>query len=203
MTWLVIVVVLAAAFAPVAYMMPSKRDRALSSLRMIARREGLEVAVTHLPKLDAEAHERVSASGKLREAQLDCVSYGLRLPKRQLQPVRYRLLWLQDTEFPVVAGASWELDRKFQLATETLPEPLYWEVLAEIESLLPEDVLALAVTEDFVLCYWRERLKAAAEKGRDAESLVANIRDLLNKIAYHHNAHFPPPAAHSEPESPS
>ena len=76
MTWLVIVVVLAAAFAPVAYMMPSKRERALADLRMVARREGLEVDVTYLPKLDAEPHERVSASGKAREARLDCVSYG-------------------------------------------------------------------------------------------------------------------------------
>lgn len=203
MTWLVILVVLAAAFAPVAYMMPSKRDRALSSLRMVARREGLEVAVTHLPKLGAEAHERVSASGKLREAQIDCVSYGLRLPKRQLQPVRYRLLRLEGTQFPVIAGSSWELDRKFQLATAIRPDPGYWEVLAEIESLLPEDVLGLAVTEDFVLCYWRERLKAAAEKGRNPEALVADIRELLNKVAFHHNQHFPPPAAHSEPESPA
>ena len=209
MTWLVILIILAAAFAPVAYMIPSKRDRALTELRMIARREGLEVEVTHLPNLDAPAHERVSASGKPRDARIDCVSYGLRLPKRQLAPVRYRLLRDSNTEFPVLAGqpqSNWELDRRFEQATEPVPGPDYWTVLAEVEALLPEDVLGLAVTEDFALCYWRERLKpsapAAAEERRDPDALVADIGNLLKKVAQFHTGSFTPQATDRAPETP-
>ena len=209
MTWLVILIILAAAFAPVAYMMPSKRDRALSELRMIARREGLEVEVTQLPKLDAPAHERVSASGKPRDARIDCVSYGLRLPKRQLVPVRYRVLRDSDTEFPLLERSpqsKWELDRRFEPATQPVPEPDYWAVLEEVEALLPEDVLGLAVTEDFAQCYWLERLKpsasATADERRDPAALVADIGNLLKKIAQFHTDYFAPQATDPAPETP-
>jgi len=204
MTWLVILIVLAAAFAPVAYMMPSKRDRALADLRMVARREGLEVDVTHLPKLDAPAHERVSASGKPRDARIDCVSYGARLPKRQLSPVRYRLLRDVDTEFPLLPESPqshWELDRRFEPATEPVPDADYWLVLNDVEALLPSDVLGLAVTEDFVLCYWRERLTTEALERRDPASLVTDIRLLLNKVAQFHTEYFAPQATDPAPES--
>lgn len=217
MTWLIIIVVLAAAFAPVAYMMPSKRDRALSDLRMIARREGLEVDVTHLPKLNAEPHERVSASGKARDARLDCVSYGWRLPRRQMAPVRFRLLRDENSEFPLHSGSPWELDRAFAPATKPAPSTDYWRVLDEIEALLPADTLGLAVTDDFVLFYWKERLsreqQAEQQKGvgtaaettsqapknpRDSAALVADIRLLLNKVAEFHEEFFAPPPP--EPE---
>jgi hypothetical protein len=223
MTWLIILVVLAAAFAPVAYMMPTKRDRALSDLRMIARREGLEVDVTHLPKLNAEPHERVSASGKAREARLDCVSYGLRLPRRQLAPVRYRLLRHENSDFPLYSGSSpdkgtsWELDRQFAPATEPAPTSDYWRVLDDVEALLPADTLGLAVTDDFVLFYWKERLRSeqqgeqqgvqntgtetaaqARKNPRDSAALVADIRLLLNKVADFHEEFFAPPKP--EPE---
>lgn len=204
MTWLVILIILAAAFAPVAYMMPSKRDRALSDLRMTARREGLEVEVTSVPKLDAPAHERVSASGKPREATIDCVSYGFRLPRRQLQPVRYRLLRTTDTEFPLLPTppqSHWEIDRQFEPATQPVPGADYWEVLGRLEALLPGDVLGLGVTEDFALCYWRERLTPEALGERDPEALVADIRVLLNKLAQFHTDYFTPEATDPAPES--
>ena len=195
MTWLLIIVVLAAAFAPVAYMMPSKRDRRLAELRMIARREGLEVDVTRLPKLAAEAHERVSASGVAREAHIECVSYGLRRRRTDAQVVRYRLLQHANTEFPVAPGEPWELDRGFSPATSPAPPPEYYAILAAIRDSLPQDVLGLAVTDEFVLCYWREKLPG--EAAEDA-ALVAGLRQALNKIANHHEAFFAPPPA---PES--
>lgn len=202
MTWLLILVVLAAAFAPVAYMMPSKRDRALADLRMIARREGLEVDVTRLPKLDAEPYERVSPSGQTLEPTVDCVSYGLRLSTRQLAPVRYRLLRVEHSDYAVLPGVAWELDRSFKPATAPVPLPDYWAVLPPLEAMLPHDVLALAITDDFVLVYWRERLakEAAARggQGRDSAALVADLRKLLNQIAQYHEKYFAPPAPETD-----
>ena len=195
MTWLLIIVVLAAAFAPVAYMMPSKRDRALADLRMIARREGLEVDVTHLPKLAAEAHERVSASGIAKDARLDCVSYGLRVPKNRAVPTRYRLLRNPGGEFPVQPDSPWELDRTFKPATSPVPEAAYWVVLPTLEPQLPKDVLGLAVTDDFVLCYWHERLPGPEP---DAAAVVANIRQVLNILVKHHEDFFTPVLADPE-----
>ena len=216
MTWLIILVVLAAAFAPVAYMMPTKRERALTDLRMLARREGLEVDVTQLPKLAALPHERVSAGGKTRDPRIDCVSYGRRLNKAQIVPVRYRLLRAAGTEYPIIPGSAWELDRHFKAATRPVPAPDYWQFLGEIEPLLPKDVLGLAVTDDFVLLYWLERLSAETRPpaqgpevtdigvsnvggARDSAALVADIRILLNKVAEFHGVYFAPPAPDVEP----
>lgn len=190
MTWLLILVILAAAFAPVAYMMPSKRDKALASLRMIARREGLEVDVTHLPKIDAEPHERVSAGGVERQANLECVSYGLRLPKSDAKPVSYRLLYSPATTWPVLPGQAWEMDDRFRSASKEVPAAGagYWSILSALEPLLPVDRLGLAVTDQFVLFYWRERL---SQETQEPAQLVANIRQLLNKVADHHRVSFP------------
>jgi len=188
MTWLIILVVLAAAFAPVAYMMPSKRDRALADLRMVARREGLEVDVTRLPNLHAEAHERVSASGRQREAVIDCVSYGLRLNKAIQPGNAWRLLHDTNTEFPVLDGTPWEYDRQFPSAGSDVPAAAYWHWLGGVTRELPADVLGLAVTDDFVLCYWQERLKDVANPA----TLVAQIRQTLNLIANHHQTFFHP-----------
>ena len=191
MTAFIIIVLLAAAFAPIAYMMPSKRDRALADLRMIARREGLEVDVTRLPKLDAEPHERVSASGIEREATIDCVSYGVRLPKSSDLRVRYRLLLAPDTEWPVAPGTSWELDLKFKPATADHPiaNDRYWAILDELGSLLPVDRLGLAMTDDFALFYWQERLTMETA---DAAAIVVKIRQALNKLVNHHQKYFAP-----------
>lgn len=197
MTWLIIVVIMVAAFAPVAYMMPSKRDKALANIRMIARREGLEVDVTQLPKVDAQPHERVSAGGIAREALMECVSYGLRLPKTEGQAARYRLLRNTATEWPVLPAVSWELDGNFKAASfdHAAAGDAYWAILSDIDSLLPDDQLALAVTDDFALFYWRERFGGETA---DVAAIVTNIRQALNKLADHHQRFFavvPPEAA--------
>lgn len=191
MAWLIIIVILAAAFAPVAYMMPSKRDKALANLRMIARREGLEVDVTRLPKLDAEPHERVSAGGVERAANTECVSYGLRLPKNDGLAARYRVLVCKATQWPVREHSDWQLDDTFAAADADHPSAgeTYWTILAELEPLLPADRLALAISDDFALFYWRERL---GEEALEPAELVANIRQALNKLVEYHQNSFPP-----------
>ena len=200
MTWLIIIAILAAAFAPVAYMMPSKRDKDLSKLRMIARQEGLEVDVTRLPKLAAEPHERVSAGGVAREATTECVSYGIRLPKSDGPAAWYRLLHAQDTQWPVQSGSTWQLDDGFTAASADQPQvgDDYWDILDALEPLLPQDRLGLAINDDFALFYWRERLTG---EGAEAAEVVANIRKVLNKIAKHHQEAFPSPTPPGAPES--
>jgi len=201
MTWLIIIAILAAAFAPIAYMMPSKRDKYLSNLRMIARREGLEVDVTRLPKLDAEPHERVSAGGVAREALAECVSYGIRLPKSDGPTLRYRLLHTPDAQWPVLPDSAWQLDDGFTAAGVDQPRvgDSYWDILAVLEPLLPQDRLGLAINGDFALFYWRERL---AEEGIEPAEAIANIRRMLNKIVKHHQESFPSNTPPQSPESP-
>jgi len=90
-----------------------------------------------------------------------------------------------------------------------VPDQDYWGVLDDLESLLPEDVLGLAMTEDFALCYWRERLKAngsapdtSVAERRDPEALVADIGNLLKKVAQFHADYFAPQATDPAPELP-
>ncbi len=180
MSWLVIIIVLAAAFGPIAYLLPSKSDRALAELRRLARAKGLEVAVTRVPKLAAAAHERVSAGGVPRQPTLDCVSYALRLPATPDKPCQWRVLRTRETSYEIAPG--WELDRTFSRDSTPLPGA-YWQILHEITPRLPADAVALAVTESASLCYWLESVKAV-----DAASQVAALRTELVKLNEHHLA---------------
>ena len=58
MQWLVIILILALVIGPVAYLLPSKKDKRLAALRLRARQLGLHITLSRLPKLDPSAEER-------------------------------------------------------------------------------------------------------------------------------------------------
>jgi len=181
MTWLIILLILAAAFGPVAYLMPSARDKALTNIRALARAAGLEVEITQLPKLAAEAHERVSAGGVARTPTLEGVGYLWRFRTRPAAELQFRVLRAPNDEFAVAPG--WELDRTFADATQRPPAEDYWKILYEIADDLPADVQGLAVSKAGYLCYWSERIGE-----HDPQALVAQIERALQAMAAHHEA---------------
>jgi hypothetical protein len=78
MTWLIIGLILLAAFGPVLWLVPSRKDRHLSALREQARLEGLVVELRRLPKLQPSAHERVTAGGRVKKPVQECAAGCIR-----------------------------------------------------------------------------------------------------------------------------
>lgn len=182
MTWLIILAVLAAAFGPVAYLRPSKRDRVLTELRAAARKQGIIVELTQVPKLAALAHERVTSGGVERIPNLACVAYTIHPQPRPEPPVRYRLLRQPNTEYPVAHTLSqWELDRSFAAAAPLQFGPLapadYWRAVADIVEQLPADTVAIAVTDTACSCYWQETLNGL-EPAASVAALAAALQNL-------------------------
>ena len=60
MEWFVILLALGVAIGPILYLMPSDRDRYLTSLRALARKLGYTVQVDKVLKLDPTDDERVT-----------------------------------------------------------------------------------------------------------------------------------------------
>ena len=80
------------AAGPILWLLPSKRDKRLAELRAAARRAGLVVEIVAVPKLDADASERVSAGGVARHATIDCAAYRLPLPRPLTAAPHWQLL---------------------------------------------------------------------------------------------------------------
>ena len=155
MSWLIVLLVLLAAFGPVAYFMPSRRDRQLADLREQARRLGVDVSLARLPKLAASPDERVSPGGQRRVPVLDCVDWSLRTERGDADWPRVRLLRHERTEFPALPElADWELDRSFHPAA---PPQAVLARLASYVSDVPADAVGLALSEGRASLYWHER----------------------------------------------
>ncbi|MEM7219112.1 MAG: hypothetical protein AAF515_12155 [Pseudomonadota bacterium] len=194
-TLLIVLAGMALVVGPIAYLMPSRRDRELASLRMAARARGLEVELARLPKLNADAHERVSASGIAKQPVLECVEYGLPLPLALQGALSWRALVAPETEFPLTPGLpNLELDRG---ATPNVPLPPYFAALPEILAALPADTVALGVTRTGVVCYWHERLGGAADSAAghrpagaqaSGEAILDALAQALRALLAHHAA---------------
>ena len=170
-------VVIALVLGPIMYALPSPKDKRLSSLRLAARQAGLEVKLTQIPKLDPEAHERVSSGGIAKEAKLACTAYRLAHDTERLADCSGRQL-LRIPQAPTITFTEvfpgWAIQD---------PEGLdWWRSNRQfwIESLanLPREILAIEVDGRFLACYWRE--------SGDLESgMIERISDALKSIRIH------------------
>ena len=176
MVWIVIALVLIAAIGPVFYLMPSKASRRQAALRTAARQAGLVVEVGSVPKLDADAAERVSSGGAPRDAKIDCAVYRLPLARRLVQAPQWMLLksarenrfldgW--TTQTPPVAVP---VDRA-----------AYWREVAAIVDALPGSCVAVEAGRQTVSWYGTERIGDT-----DPDTLAQAIRDGLARLAKVH-----------------
>ena len=174
MTWLLVGGLLILAFGPVLWLMPTKRDRQLVKLREHARREGLIVEVTALPKRCARAEERVGADGVEREVTQPCSAYRLAASRPWQRAPCWFLLrdaggttplsgWTQHPEVPLTA-LSVDAD--------------YWRAVGDAVAGLEDHCLAMEVTERAASWYWLENAR-----GREATELVSEIAERLRAIA--------------------
>ena len=151
MTWIIIGFVLLVAFGPVFWLLPSKRDRRLSTLRSKALAQGLVVELRRLPKLNPEPEERVSAGGKIREPVIECAAYLWNMTDklRFLPEVRI----LRGTHgTPALPG--WVFDPERKPRQDHLEELL--NTLANYTETFPVDVIGIEISDRQLTCYWRE-----------------------------------------------
>ena len=135
MSYLLIILVIAIALAPLSHFVPSKRQRKIAGMREYAAVHGLFVEFRSLP--GAPSKGEVSAVSVPRG---DIIYYGKRMPPKRGKGSE-RCSWLVDEQ-------GWRgLDRR-----HTPPEIL----LA-----LPATVLAASIDEGSCGIYWQE----AGEKG--------------------------------------
>ncbi len=171
MTWLVVGGLLILAFAPVLWLMPTKRDRQLVKLREQARREGLTVEVTALPKAEARAEERVGADGVARDVTRPCSAYLLPAPKP----------WRQAPRWFLLRDAAGPAPLKGWAAHPDVPLPEvgadYWRAVAGAVAGLEDHCLAIEVTGSAAGWYWLEN-----PRGREATELVGEIAERLRAL---------------------
>ena len=179
MTWLIIGVILLAAFGPVLWLLPSPRDRHLSALRQQARKEGLVVELRRLPKLDAAPEERVSAGGKLREPLVECMAYSHVLGRRLQMLGAWRVLrYDQEPDEKIPQG--WIIDPVMRAARPEVDRVREW--LQPLLSALPEDVVALEFTGSAVGAYWLENASASVATVTELGSLLAKFGEQMRVL---------------------
>jgi len=176
MVWIVIALILVAAVGPVFYLMPSKASRRQAALRTAARRAGLVVEVASVPKLDADAAERVSSGGVPRDASIDCAVYRLPLARRLAEAPRWMLV-KSSRENRFLDGWT-TLTPPVSLPVEG---PAYWREVAGIVDALPGNCVAVEAGRQAVSWYGTERVG-----GTDPDTLAQGIRDGLERLAKVH-----------------
>jgi hypothetical protein len=158
MTWLIIGLILLAAFGPVLWLVPSRKDRHLTALRDQARREGLIVELRRLPKLQPSAHERVTAGGRVKEPVQECAAY--------IQTLRRRLVMLPAWRVhrgmgELEARPGWYFDFERRARGDTFDATM--SALDPLFGKLPADVVAVELGDRTLLAYWLERGAATRE----------------------------------------
>lgn len=172
MTWLIVGGLLILAFAPILWLMPTKRDRQLVKLREQARREGLMVEVTALPKRGAGFEERVGADGVVRDATQPCSAY--RLPASR--PWRGAPCWfLLRDEGGAGPVEGWVAHPDVEFPSVDVG---YWDTVGRVFVGLEDQCVGMEVTESVASWYWLENAR-----GREAAELVGEIAKRLAAIA--------------------
>jgi len=166
--WIVIGLVLLAAFGPVLWLLPSANDRRLTKLRGRARTLGLEVEIVRLPDVNAAPEERVTAGGRRREPTVAATAYRLPCPRKLTRAPAWRLL--RGGDVGPLSGWQWD--------GAPAGSPAYWAKLAPVLARLPADALACAAQPHAVCCWWRERT-AASDTDTILDSLYAVLVEIL------------------------
>ena len=202
MTWLVVALALVLAIGPVLYLLPSKSDQYLSTLRLQARKIGLNIQMGQVPKLDPSAEDRVTAGAQVKVAESPCAGYQLpfgrrceglselrliRLPAQPTVPVTHlagldhtseNALQLEAVDAPHPPPVSrWgyiqeDADAVTQ-ASALFDNPHHAANLAAAMAKLPIDVLAVGLSTHFVTAFWLEK---AAVRSPEQASLDANLQ---------------------------
>lgn len=182
-TWVIIGLILVAAFGPVLWLKPSGRDKRLNALREAARNAGLTVDIKPLLKLNPTAQERVSAGGEERDSSRLVARYSRHLEK----PLRAVASWqvIAQVEAPaatrptITVAPGWVFDPTLQYPPEGGWPASLEKNLPKLEN-LPKGILAVVLERRLVGVYWDENASVnAADVAILGQALEAVERHLL------------------------
>ncbi len=136
MVWIIVGVILIAAFGPIFYLRPSPRDKQVANARDAARRAGLIVEMGRLEKLNASAPEKVSAGGKARDASYEVATYRRRLPRTKIDPPVWKMIYAPDEKRLVGDRVP---TYRMQNVPKNVPEHAtdYWRQIADLATSAP------------------------------------------------------------------
>lgn len=174
--WIIIGLILFAAFGPILWLVPSKRDRMLAKLRELARRTGLVVEVTVVPKLGASADERVSAGGKPRDPTLTVAAY--RLPMRERTELAPSFSFLRHADDRPTALDGWVEHPNVKTRRKPADAESYWQEVQRAVEGLGDDFVGVEANATNTCLYWREHLR-----GRSVEQIIEDIAKRLRRLA--------------------
>ena len=164
MEWLVILLALGVAIGPILYLMPSDRDRYLTSLRALARKLGYTVQLDKVLKLDPADDERVTAGGGMRQPALACARYQLPLgvTLNRLHPITLLRIPLTPTVPVERLDGGWGIaaladPAQLKALQVWLARPAATRELIAAMDRLPDDVLAVQLDKRFIAAFWREQ----------------------------------------------
>ena len=101
MEYLLISIILLVAFGGILYILPSKRERFVSKLRLEARKSGIVTTIETIPDVEAPRASRVTAGGRERKPKTGCAVWELRYrDDHELIPT-WRLLRKRESDGPV------------------------------------------------------------------------------------------------------
>ncbi len=166
-TWIIIGLILVAAFGPVLWLKPSGRDKRLNALRQAARNAGLTVDIKPLVKLNPTAQERVSAGGEERDSTRLVARYSRHLekPLRVLsgwQVVAQPLSQESNAVRPAIQVApGWVFDPTVEFPPESGWPGSLKENLSNLEK-LPKGILGVVLERRLVGVFWDENASVNA-----------------------------------------
>ena len=171
MTWLIVALLLIAAFGPMLWLLPTRKDRRLARMRARARTLGLSVQLTPIRKRDATPDEVVSAGGNRKNPTLTVAAYR----RPVVRPMNYVPPWKVDRSSSGDAGPlpGWMWDVR-----PAAPESGQLEEVWRLVDALPDDVVSVEATRLDVAAFWLERASDDA-----AESAVNSLDSALGEIA--------------------
>ena len=173
MDWLIIALLLLVAFGGVAYVIPSKFQRRVSQLRLEARRQGIFTSSRTIPDLDAEAEDRVTSGGKVRQREDLCVVYDLGYPSSDQDVPQWQLVRYKKSNLPI---PGWLL-RDNQLRGVELSDTNYWATVAANIAEMPK-VCRSVVSHDAGVSWIGIETKEAVVEGSFLGELTSSLESL-------------------------
>ncbi|MCY4129925.1 MAG: hypothetical protein OXG15_11895 [Gammaproteobacteria bacterium] len=181
MDWLIIALLLLVAFGGVAYVLPSKFQRRVSQLRLEARQQGIFTSSRTIPDLDAEAEDRVTSGGKVRQREDLCVVYDLGYPSSVPNPPQWQLVRYKKSNLPI---PGWLL-RDNHLSGVELSDTNYWTTVASKIADMPKVCRSVLSHESGVSWIGIETKEAVVE-GKflgELTTSLGSLRDLNLSIS--------------------
>jgi hypothetical protein len=177
LVWLIVGFVLLAAFGPIMWLRPSRRDRLQARLRDEARRGGLVVEIVKIPKNNPSPNDRVSPGGIVREPIIICSAYRILARQRYKKTPTWFLLRGNDGDNVSNDLLGWVQHAKIPVLGLP-PDPVgYWSGIGKIVHGLEDHCVAIEASSSALSWYWLENIGE-----REPADLVAEIAQRLNMM---------------------